>query len=67
MAQPNTDQVVDAAKDLGQPEFTRADIAGKLGVEKQDLKNGFKGARRAGLVEKIRDDADDNGVFKLKG
>jgi hypothetical protein len=68
MAQAMTsDQVVDAAKDLGKPEFTRLDIAEKLGVTKPDLQSGFKDARRSGRLEKVRDDADDNGVFKLKG
>lgn len=62
-----SDHVVDAAKDLGKSEFTRLDIAEELGVTKPDLHSGFKDARRAGRVEKIRDDADDNGVFKLKG
>lgn len=68
MAQnPTAEQVVDAAKDLGTPEFSRDDIASKLGVDKQDLKMGFRGARQAGQLEKVRDDADDKGVFKLKG
>ena len=67
MAQNMTaDQVVDAAKELDESEFTRLDIAEKLGVTKPDLHTGFKDARRAGRLEKVRDDADNNGVFKLK-
>jgi hypothetical protein len=63
---PTSDQVIDAAVGLGQSEFTRADIAAKLGVHKKDLGAGFRGAREAGRFKKLRDDADDNGVFALK-
>ena len=59
------DQLVEAAKDLGQDEFTRGDVAGKLGVEKPELKQAFVRARRAGRVEKVRDDEDNTAHFKL--
>jgi DNA-binding MarR family transcriptional regulator len=59
------DQIVSAAKELGQEEFTRADIAAKLGVDKPDLKQAFVHARKAGRLEKVRDDEDNTGHFRL--
>jgi hypothetical protein len=59
------DQLVEAAKELGQAEFTRGDVAGKLGVEKPELKQAFVRARKAGRVEKVRDDEDNTAHFKL--
>jgi DNA-binding MarR family transcriptional regulator len=59
------DQLVEAAKELGQDEFTRGDVAGKLGVEKPELKQAFVRARKAGRVEKVRDDEDNTAHFKL--
>ena len=63
----SADQVVDAAKALDQDEFTRADIAGQLGVEKADVKQAFNIARKKELIEKTRDDADNTGHFKVAG
>jgi DNA-binding transcriptional regulator LsrR (DeoR family) len=59
------DQLVAAARELDQPEFTRADVAQKLGVEKADLKQAFVRARKAGQVEKVRDDEENTGHFRL--
>ncbi len=59
------DQLVEAAQGLGQDEFTRGDIAGKLGVEKPELKQAFVRARKAGRVEKVRDDEDNTAHFRL--
>jgi len=59
------DQVVSTAKELDQDEFTRADLAGKLSVERSELKQGFKAARKAGRVEKIRNDDEGTGLFRL--
>jgi len=58
-------QVISAARELGQPEFTRGDVAAKLGVEKPDLKKAFRVARREGQVDKVRDDADNVAHFRL--
>jgi DNA-binding transcriptional regulator LsrR (DeoR family) len=63
----SADQIVAAAKELGQEEFTRADIAAQLGVEKSDVKSGFNQARKTELIEKTRDDAENTGHFKLSG
>jgi DNA-binding MarR family transcriptional regulator len=68
MAQSFTaDQIVDAAGKLDQDEFTRADIAEQLGVEKSDVKQAFNSARKTSLIEKTRDDEDNTGHFKVAG
>jgi hypothetical protein len=59
------DQVVGAARDLAQAEFTRDDLAGKLGVKKPKFKEAFKAARQSGRLEKVRDDAENKGHFRL--
>jgi DNA-binding transcriptional regulator LsrR (DeoR family) len=59
------DQLVEAAQQLDQDEFTRADVAEKLGVEKPDVKQAFVHARKAGRLEKTRDDEDNTGHFRL--
>jgi len=61
------DQVVATAKDLGQDEFTRGDLAKKLGVEKTELSKPFRQARRAGRLDKVRDDDEGTGHFRLTG
>jgi DNA-binding transcriptional regulator LsrR (DeoR family) len=66
MAQTITaEQVVDAARELDQEEFTRGQLAEKLGVEKPDIKKGFREARQAGRLEKVRDDEENTGYFRL--
>jgi DNA-binding transcriptional regulator LsrR (DeoR family) len=68
MAQDFTaEQIVDAAKALDQAEFTRADVAGQLGVEKQNIKQAFNQARKQDLIEKTRDDDENTGHFKVTG
>jgi predicted DNA-binding protein (UPF0251 family) len=59
------DQVVDAARDLDQVEFTRDDVADKLGVGKPKFKQAFKQARESGRLEKVRDDAERKGRFRV--
>lgn len=59
------DQVVTTARDLGQDEFTRADLATKLGVEKNELSKPFRQARRAGRLDKVREDDEGTGHFRL--
>jgi DNA-binding transcriptional regulator LsrR (DeoR family) len=60
-----SDQIVDAAKDLDKAEFTRAQVAEKLGVKTTDLKQGFKEARESNRIEKLRDDEQGTGQFRL--
>jgi DNA-binding transcriptional regulator LsrR (DeoR family) len=59
------DQVVGAAKDLGKDEFTRADLASKLGVKRPEIKSAFKEARRAGRLDKSGEDSEGTGQFRL--
>ena len=65
MAEITEDQVVEAAQKLGKEEFNRQDIADALGVEKSDVKLPFTQARKAGKFEKVRDDEENTGIFKL--
>jgi hypothetical protein len=64
---PTDEQIVEAAKALGKDEFSRGDLAAQLGVEKADIKKGFRKARHAGHLEKVRDDEEGTGYFKLTG
>jgi hypothetical protein len=59
--------LVEAAQALGKEEFSRGDLAAQLGVEKQDIKPAFKEARHQGKLEKVRDDEENTGYFKLTG
>ncbi len=61
------DQVVETAKDLDQPEFTRDDLATKLGVEQREIRKGFRAARRAKRLDKVREDDQGTGHFRLTG
>lgn len=68
MPEPVTpDQVVTAAKELGQDRFTRSDLESSLGVERSELKPGFKAARQSGRLEKVGEDAEGKGQFQLTG
>ena len=60
-----SDQVVKAAEELGKPEFTRSEVAEKLDVKTTEIKDGFKEARQAERLEKVRDDEEGTGVFRL--
>jgi hypothetical protein len=60
------DEVVATASDLGQAEFTRDDLARKLGVKKAELRNAFRQARKSGRLEKVRDDEEGTGYFRVK-
>jgi hypothetical protein len=59
------EQLITAARELGRDEFSRGDVAQKLGVEKPELKQAFVRARKSGKLEKVRDDADNTGYFRL--
>lgn len=59
------DQVVAAAEGLDKNDFTRDDLAQNLGVEKPTFSKGFRQARKAGRLDKIRDDQDGTGHFRV--
>ena len=52
-----SEQVVSAARDLNRTEFTRADLATELNVQRSDLKEGFKAARPATYLRCVSADA----------
>ena len=58
------DQVLDAARSLGDDGFTREDVAKKLGLDIADMRPGWKAAKEAGKLKKI-DDRDGNRTFRL--
>jgi hypothetical protein len=60
-----SDQVLEAAQGLDQEEFTRGDLAEKLGVEKPEIRKAFREARQSGRLEKVRDDEENTGWFRL--
>jgi hypothetical protein len=60
-----TEQILEAAQGLGKEEFTRNDVAGKLGVKPKDIQDGFKEARQSGRLEKVREDSEGKGQFRL--
>jgi hypothetical protein len=61
------DRIVATAGGLGRDEFTRAELADQLGVETKDIKDAVKEARQSGRLEKVRDNDEGKGVFRLTG
>jgi hypothetical protein len=59
------ERIVAAAEELGQTEFTRADLAARLGVSNKDLRDAFHAARQSRRVERVGKDAEGRGVFRL--
>lgn len=59
------DQIIEAAGDLGQDEFTRSDLADELGVKQRDIKEGFRAARDSGRLEKVGRGEDGKPIFRL--
>ncbi len=60
-----SDQVVSAARDLTESQFTRDDLAEQLGVGKPKFKDAFKVARQSGRLEKVGDDDAGKGRFQV--
>ncbi len=66
MAQAATqEQVLEAARSLDREEFTREDVAEKLGLEISEMRPSWKAAKEAGQFEKVKS-ADDKRLFTLK-
>lgn len=56
MAQQATeDQVLEAAQSLDD-EFTREEVAGELGVSVKEMQPSWKASKRAGRLEKVREE-----------
>lgn len=62
---PSQHEVVEAARGLGKPEFTRDDVAEKLGIERSQMKPAWKSAKEAGQVQKVRSDEDGTNYFRV--
>ncbi len=50
------EQVLEAARSLDRDEFTREDVAEELGTEVSAMKPGWKAAKQAGRLEKVREE-----------
>ena len=50
---------------LGKDEFTRADVAAALNVDRKELRDSFKAARKGGHLSKVRTDDNGKRYFKL--
>lgn len=50
------EQVLEAARSLGQDEFTRQDVADELGTEVSAMQPSWKAAKQAGRLEKVREE-----------
>ena len=61
------EQVVQAARDLDKDEFTRADVATQLDVERPEIKEAFKAARKEGHLRKVRTDDEGKRHFRVAG
>ena len=59
------ERIIETADGLGQEEFTRADLANELGVRPREIKEGFRAARQAGRVEKVRAGDEGKPLFRL--
>ena len=50
------EQVLAAARSLDRDEFTREDVAEELGTEVSAMQPGWKAAKQAGRLEKVREE-----------
>jgi hypothetical protein len=61
----NADQVVETASGLGKERFTRAELADGLGVKVRDLKQAIKDARQSGRLDRVGENDEGKGLFRL--
>jgi hypothetical protein len=66
MASTTEEAVVEAAKTID-GEFTRDDVAGKLGIERSEMKPSWKAAKDSGKIEKVGQNSDGENLFKVAG
>lgn len=64
MTDATQEQVMEAIRSLGSDEFTREDVAKKLGVEISAMRPGWKAAKEAGQIKKVPSD-DEERTFRL--
>ena len=65
MSSITQDQLIGAAQALEGPEFTRGDLADKLGIKRREMKAAFNEARNSGRLERVREDDEGNRYFRL--
>ena len=58
------EQVLEAARSLDQDEFTRDDVAEKLGLEISEMQPSWKAAKEAGRFEKVPNESGKR-LFRL--
>ena len=63
---PTEEEVLDAARSLGREEFTREEVAEKLGAEISEMRPSWKAAKDAGKIEQVRND-DGTRYLRLTG
>ena len=61
------EQVLEAAESLDNAEFSRDELAERLGIEKRDVRQSLRVACKSGQLEKVRDDEDGIAMFRLTG
>ena len=61
---PTQDQVIEAARSVGS-EFTREDVAKKLGVEVSEMRPSWKALKESNQLKKVRED-DGNALLLLR-
>jgi DNA-binding transcriptional regulator LsrR (DeoR family) len=65
MSTITADQLIDAAQTLEGDEFTRGELAEKLGIKRREMKAAFNEARNSGRLERVREDDDGTRYFRL--
>lgn len=58
------EQVLEATRALGREEFTRSDVAEKMGIEISAMQPSWKAAKEAGQIQKVRNE-DGKRFFRL--
>jgi DNA-binding transcriptional regulator LsrR (DeoR family) len=59
------EQVVEAARGLDKEEFTRAEVASALNVERPEIREAFKAARKEGRLRKVSEDGKGKPHFQV--
>lgn len=58
-------ELIEAARKLSKPEFSRAELAEQLGVTRADVKESFRAARDSGHFERAGEDDQGTRLFRL--
>ncbi|MDQ3102941.1 MAG: hypothetical protein M3Q53_03775 [Actinomycetota bacterium] len=63
--QATQEQVLEAARALDRDEFTRDDVAEKLGLEISEMQPSWKAAKEAGQLQKVPSESGER-LFRLR-